>query len=225
MLERLEQYFVANGIGELSDAPSDEAVRSADKKKVAVLISLVGKSAYTTLKDLCLPRLPKDKTYAELCSCLHEHFTPKVLEVAESYRFHHAVQGDGETVSDFVNKLKRLASNCNFGTFLNCALRDQFICGIKNQRTKTRLLSEDRSFAQAISVALADETVEKETVSMRPSQEVGSIKFNSKVHGKKHCFRCGDFTHLANVCRFKSVKCSPKTTRSGRVVKKPARYL
>ena len=85
------------------------------------------------------------------------YYKPKVLEVAESYRFHHTLESENETVTEYANKLKRLAVNCNFGTYLTRALRDQFVGGVKSQATKKKLLSEDRTFEQALKVAQADE--------------------------------------------------------------------
>ena len=35
-------------------------------RKVAVTISMIGKQMYSTLKDLCLPNLPTEKTYDQL---------------------------------------------------------------------------------------------------------------------------------------------------------------
>ena len=71
--ERLNSYFVANNIGQVtadaSDA-SDASKREADKRNVAVTISLIGKQTYSTLKDLCLPHLPAEKTYDQLTEIL-----------------------------------------------------------------------------------------------------------------------------------------------------------
>ena len=49
--ERLQAFFIANDV--------------ADAKKVHVTISLLGKQAYSTLRDICLPDLPSSKSFAE----------------------------------------------------------------------------------------------------------------------------------------------------------------
>ena len=51
--------------------------RQTSKKKVAVTISLIGKTAYSTLKDLCLPYLTADKTYDQLTQILKDYYKPK----------------------------------------------------------------------------------------------------------------------------------------------------
>ena len=170
--ERLEQFFVANNIGQCSEDASAEILSAADKRKVAVMISIIGKDTYGVLRDLCSPENPKDKTFEELCEILQQHFKPKRLEVAESYRFHRCVQEEKESISDYSARLRHLASTCNFGEFLNRSLRDQFVCGIRNQATRKKLLSEDRDFQQALKVAIADETAGKETLQVEQQSPV-----------------------------------------------------
>ena len=87
-LERLESFFVANDIGQYATDASDAIKNAADKKRVAVLISIMGRKSYATLRDLCMPSTPKDKTFKELCETLQGHFKPKSLEVAGTYKFH-----------------------------------------------------------------------------------------------------------------------------------------
>ena len=53
--------------------------------------------------------------------------------------------------------------NCNFGTYLARALSGQFVGAVKCQATKKKLLSEDRTFEQALKVAQADKLAEKES--------------------------------------------------------------
>ena len=227
--ERLNSYFVANNIGQVADDATAAVKREADKKKVAVTISLIGKTAYSTLKDLCLPDLPAQKTYDELTEILKGYYKPKVLEVAESYRFHHTVQSDNETVTEYANKLKRLAVNCNFGTYLTRALRDQFVGGVRSQTTRKKLLSEDRTFDQALKVAQADELAERESRKLQVNADTSSAKVQpvhavhrkptprqenkkqtsvkTKVDGKQ-CFRCGSSQHMADRCSHVKSTCS-----------------
>ena len=178
--ERLNSYFIANNIGQVAEDAQEAERRAADKRKVAVTISVIGKKTYSTLKDLCLPDLPADKTYEELTEILKGFYKPKVLEVAETYRFHHTVQSENESVTEYANKLKRLAVNCNFGQYLTRALRDQFVGGVRSQSTRKKLLSEDRTFDQALKVARAHELAEKEPRQFPLSEEAAK---NQAVHG------------------------------------------
>ncbi|KXJ08290.1 Retrovirus-related Pol polyprotein from transposon 17.6 [Exaiptasia diaphana] len=223
--ERLDSYLFANNIGKVAADANEDTKKEADRQKVATTISVIGKKAYKVLKDLCLPEKPTDKSYKQLTEILTNFYKPKVLEVAESYRFHHTIQGENESVTEYANKLKRLAVHCNFGPYLTRALRDQFVGGVRGQSTKKKLLSEDRTFEQALKVAQADELAEKESKLLYTNTE--SIDVNQPVHactasnlkskaqpvsttfntsGKK-CFRCDSTQHLADKCSYVNATC------------------
>ena len=56
------------------------------------MISVIGKNTYGTLRDLCSPENPKDKTFDALSDLLQRYFKPKRLEDAESNGFHRCFQ-------------------------------------------------------------------------------------------------------------------------------------
>ena len=235
--ERLEQFFVANNIGHCPADASPETITAADKRKVAVMISIIGKDTYGVLRDLCSPGNPKDKTFKELCEILQQHFKPKRLEVAESYRFHRCFQEENESISEYSARLRHLASTCNFGEFLNRSLRDQFVCGVRNQATRKKLLSEDRNFQQALKVAIADETAGKETLQVEQQSQLNIISkaktssVSSPTAGTSRvqpisrqsarqssqpvshqttsytCFSCGKADHVRSKCKFRNAIC------------------
>ena len=82
--------------------------------------------------------------------------------MAERFKCHQRNQNDREDVAKFASELRRFVSTCNFGDFLTETLRDPFVCGIRNGNTQRKLLSEDRSFEQALQIALADEAADAE---------------------------------------------------------------
>ena len=61
--ERLEQFFEANSIGHYPADATSAFIQAANRKKVAVMISVISKNTYGTLHDLCSPENPKDKTF------------------------------------------------------------------------------------------------------------------------------------------------------------------
>ena len=131
--ERLNFYFVTNNIGQVAGDATEETKRVADWEKVAATISLIGKKTYSTLQDLSLPNLPADKTYNQLVQMLKGYYKPKVIEEGETYRFHHTIQSENESVTEYANKLKRLVVHCNFGPYLTRVLRDQFVGGVRSK--------------------------------------------------------------------------------------------
>ena len=243
-LERLEQYFIANSIGQCPADATQEVLAAADKKKVAVFISVIGKKSYATLRDLCSPDSPNDKSFSELCEMLRTHYKPKRLVVAETYRFHRCIQEENENVSDYSARLRHYASTCDFGQFLNRSLRDQ--CGIRNSATRKKLLNEDRTFQDVLKVAIADEVASKETLAFqnntKPVNEsvhaVGRNQIPDKFSNSRNtsnsnnlrpplrtaqkfsyaCYSCGGTEHSRAQCRFRNVVCS-RCKRTGHIAR------
>ena len=106
----------------------------------------------------------------------------------QKHRFHRTTQSEDQNLTDYANKLKRLAITCNFGNYLPWALRDQFVGGVYRQSTRKKLLSEDRTFEKALAVAVADETAEKEVKQLNFPQPgmSGSIDFTVNVKRKNN---------------------------------------
>lgn len=90
------------------------------------------KYTYNIICDKLAPETPQGKEYAELVKILGDHFEPKPLEIVENYRFHMRKQQDRETMEDYSIALRKLAINCNFGTYLDTSLRIQFVFGLRN---------------------------------------------------------------------------------------------
>jgi len=229
-LERLEMYLVANDVAAVGIAGADEVVQlAAEKKKVATLLTLVGPETYLLLKSLVSPQRPIDLSFDEITARLKSHLTPRRLIVAERFKFHQRTQKDGEAIATFAAELRRLASTCNFGEFLSEALRDQLVCGIRSSSTQRKLLSEERSFEQAMQMALADEVADSEAKQIAPKHDSTSNtvpvdvvhKYQSRVEKKfpehqrndnavnatrKRCYRCNG-NHTQQQCRFKDATC------------------
>ena len=100
---------------------------------------------------------------------------------------------------------------------------------MRSQTTKKKLLSEDRTFDQALKVAQADELAEKESKLLQGNSDTSSagILPVNAVHkksfsaqesqrqtdpkskmGGKQCFRCGSPQHLADKCSHVESTCN-----------------
>ena len=62
-VERLEQYFIANDIGDAA-------------KKRAILLSVMGSATYHLIRSLAAPARPSEKTYGELVELVTKHHNP-----------------------------------------------------------------------------------------------------------------------------------------------------
>ena len=108
-----------------------------EEKRVAVLLSVIGGKVYGLLRNLVAPATVSEQSYQELTATLKAHFDPKPIVIAERFHFHRRVQAMGESISEYVAELKRLANNCLFGQYLDEALRDRLVCGMRSQSTKS----------------------------------------------------------------------------------------
>ena len=197
-LERVSLFFEVNGIEE--------------RKQVAWLLNLIGAKTYLLVRTLVAPEEPKTKSLTELKEVLKQHFEPKRLVIARRFYFHRREQATTESIAEYVAELRKLAAPCDFGAYLNDALRDRFVCGLCS--TQKRLLSEaDLTLTKAISIAQSMEAAESESHSLRaekvPIDKLGSEKPNTTPPPKKKaCHRCGNNNHTADHCFYKEAYCN-----------------
>ena len=63
----------------------------------------------------------------------------------ERYRFNRRMQDAGETHDQYRTALRKLAENCDFQTITpDDILRDKLVFGIRDEKTRERLLRESR---------------------------------------------------------------------------------
>ena len=166
------------------------------------------------LRNLLAPEIQKDKSFDELKELLVSHYSPKPILIAERYKFHRRNQHESETVAQFVVELKRLALKCEFGTFLEEALRDRLLCGLKSVQIQKKLLAErDLTFKKAFETAQSMELANKEDfrhTSVPVDDTVNKVgRYASSGHSTEDavsCFRCGG-KHSPSGCWARPVQC------------------
>ncbi|KAL1452373.1 hypothetical protein MTO96_027906, partial [Rhipicephalus appendiculatus] len=128
---------------------------------------------------LILVSLPLPETFNEpLPDTLHD------IEKAR-FKFKRRYQL-GESVSAFAVELRHTAAKCGFGIFLDDALRDQFVAGLRNQAIQATLLKKKKlNFETACDLAKEAELVEKESMGFRPTEENAQIDETIHVVSKK----------------------------------------
>ena len=67
----------------------------------------------------------------------------------------------GKSIADFVADLRRLSIRCEFGDFLDQALRDGFVCGGRNKALQKKMLTEaDLTIKRAQVIAQSEESAD-----------------------------------------------------------------
>ena len=76
----------------------------------------MGRDAQRVLQHIQFDPPDKREHLPSVIEALQCHFIPQRKEVFERYVFNSAVQEQGETVENYLTKLRRLAATCNFKT-------------------------------------------------------------------------------------------------------------
>lgn len=121
-VERLGMFFKVNKIKEELWLPTS--------------IAVTGDEAYELLSNLTSPEKPCEKTYMSVVKILTDHLQPSPSFMAERFRFRQRRQHEGESVLQYISDLKKLSKYCEFKAVLEENLRDQLVCGLRNQPFK-----------------------------------------------------------------------------------------
>ena len=193
-IERVNLFFTANEI------PSP--------KRVAVFLSVIGGKTYERLRNIVSPKLPDSLKYSELVEVFKEHYEPKPLVIAQRFHFHRRNQTASESVSEYMAELHRLSTNCDFRDYLDQALRDRLVCGLRNEGIQRRLLAEaDLTLKRALDLALGMEAAETNAKSLKGTEQVVHKFAASRPSTTTPCYRCGRPNHEPSACRFRDSTC------------------
>lgn len=157
-IDRFEMYLTINNV--------------QDDRKVAYLLTHIGGVAYSVLKDLCIPDVPSTVAYDTLVEYLKGHYVPHTLQSVCRLKFRQAKQQSGESVTQFVHRLKQLAKDCGFGANLKDSLKDQIIVGIGSPKiARALLMKADLTFEVAVTTCTSMETAERDTEFLMNGQQ------------------------------------------------------
>ena len=163
-IERLEHYFSANDI-------------ASPAKRRAILLTAVGASTYRLIRTLVSPTQVSEVSFADIVDRAKAHFNPKPSAIVKRFEFN---TRRPKSIAVYVAELRKLAEYCEYGATLSDMLRDRLVCGILDRTVQRRLLQQhDLTFDNALEIALASETAEKDSerlnLSTAPDQ-IGKVK-------------------------------------------------
>ena len=160
-------------------------IKGIKKFRLATLRSVMGKDCLQVFNNLELSVEQKSSVKACL-DALEAYFKPKRNVVYERYVFNSSSQQQEESTDEYVNRLRKYAASCNFGSLTHELIRDRLVLGIRDQATKLRLLKEEKlDLNKAVSMCRASEIASKQLKSMKNESEE-EIKF---ARGQKYSAR------------------------------------
>lgn len=200
---RVKLYFLANKVG--------------GNEQVPALLTLVGPKTFNLITDLMSPDDPSQKTLAEISAALTKHLVHKPKVIGQRYRFYKRNQKDHEAIKDFVAAIRALATDCQFGNFLDQALRDKLVIGLKDTETQNKLLNEedDLTFEAAVKIASGMEMTSRDARELQ-----GATSMVKTVHQVRHrpssikdCLFCGR-DHARGQCPAWGAECTKCHSRN-----------
>ena len=166
-----------------------------------------GKQTYTLLRSLLVPAKPSDKSFQDIANTLKCHFDPKPLVIVERFYFHRQDQAEVESISDYLAELNCLATHCEFEQYLEQALWDRLVCGIRHENTQKWLLLEvNLTLTEAVDIVRSAEVAEKQSIQLKEkgSTSTGQVlKIYTLAQPKDWCDKqgvcicCGALGHQA----------------------------
>ena len=176
-LERTENYYEMNNIKD-----------NVFKKRL--IIHSMGAETYTQLKKLMAPLKPTDISYKyeDVTEKLRNYYCRKKNEIVEHFTFNKRNQQQGESATDYAVELQSLAKKCEFGTFLDKALRDRFVAGLGNTSIQEKLLNKDSKlkFEDAVKEAATYEATKEEVKQFHSKINSGVVnKMTSSMSARR----------------------------------------
>ena len=121
------------------------------KSKASYLL-LMGEEAFEIHKT---KRDPENKdTLEAIRKYMKEHFVAKRSEYSETTEFRKAMRFEGETCSEYAQRLRNLAAHCKYGTGLEKQIELQFVVGCNIEEAQREFCrKDDLDLAQVLAIA------------------------------------------------------------------------
>ena len=108
----------------------------------ATLCTFIGTDCKRIMNSLLSWSTADKKDPAKIVQELKKHFIPQRNVLYERFVFNSAVQKPGETIDEYVVRLRQMAESCEFGMLEDSLIRDRIVIGTTDEGGRERLLRE-----------------------------------------------------------------------------------
>lgn len=175
---------------------------AVDKQKKALLLHSAGPEVQDIFETLADPGVPgglaegQEDTatdYEKAVRTLDSHFIPTINTPYERHVFRKIAQTEGETMDQYVARLKQQAVNCEFGAGQEEHIRDQIIDKCKSNVLRRKFLEKGKDLTltklQEISRAMEVVNLQARTMESNPRGETttgddGQVNYLGKKGSK-----------------------------------------
>ncbi|MCG8032586.1 MAG: aspartyl protease family protein, partial [Candidatus Thiodiazotropha taylori] len=192
-----------------------KGVADPDQKK-ALLLHCGGMDAQDIYYTL--PEGQGEDAYEKAKDSLNTYFNPLSNVPFERHQFRTTVQNEGESIEQYIVRLKQKAETCEFGTEndVNIQIRDQIVEKCRKHELRRKLLEKGRTLTlqQVRDISRAFEDSEKQASTIEGAvQEINKLSINRGAKPKQKwvnkkkiiCYSCGLEGHMR-----KDPKCPAK---------------
>ncbi|KAK7096049.1 hypothetical protein V1264_005395 [Littorina saxatilis] len=185
----------------------------ANELKTAVFLACMGEDNAELLEGFDFADGEDKENLTHVTQKYEQFFVGETNEVYEAFIFHHRNQDDDENIDSYVQSLRKLAKTCGFGDQEDRMLRDKMVLGIKDVRSREKLLEvRGLTLKLAVEMCKAAEAAQIQTKDIaNPKQEQEATVHKVSQHkGHSHkekasrqtnhkCIKCGK-THEKRNC-------------------------
>ena len=202
-------------------------------------LSSCGQEAFSLIETLLAPAdiTADDVTDEQIKTSVLAHFQPKTIPHYERHQLHSMLQHPGECAADYVQRLQQQANRCGFDELKDDLILSQFIFGLQQQSTGTRLLATaNLTLDAAIQEVLLQELIavasasSESTISALRTESKSCVSRSLQLQGKSckpqshvsefrssaACHSCARTGHRRSQCKFRDATCH-KCGRKGHI--------
>ncbi|UYV75530.1 K02A2.6-like [Cordylochernes scorpioides] len=163
----------------------------------ATFLSLIGKDCFNVFLNLDLKEDEKN-SLPKIIEALNNHFTPQKNVIYERYIFNTSNQEENECIDSYTNRLRGLASSCEYDILTEELIRDRIII----ESEKKLLMEPKLNVSSAIDICRTAEVTEQQKTKLT-GQESEDVKWNRKYERKKEAIKATNetFEYIIN-CRY-----------------------
>ncbi|XP_071104112.1 uncharacterized protein [Haliotis cracherodii] len=129
-----------------------------DDIQTSTFLNAIGNEALNVYHSFHWDREGDMENVSKILEKFGSYCYPHTSVMYERYLFNMRCQQEGENIDNYVAELRNMARSCEFGTLTENLIRDRVICGIHDDKVRSKLLrEEDLYLEKAIEICRAGE--------------------------------------------------------------------
>ena len=182
------------------------------QRRRALLLHFAGPDVQDIFSTL--PDTGTVKDYEKAVTALNNYFVPKVNTAYARHTFRQLTQKPGETIQQFVTRLRSASKDCGYGTDTDNHIRDEILTKCTSSYLRRKLLEEGETLTLTRTLEIANqcEKIEAQMIGLGEKESVNRVtdkgrrdqsftkkEKREKTPGKStggQCYRCGNTGHF-----------------------------